>query len=83
MCLLQFLQDFLKICTIPPDVSLKDDVWKQLFGVVVQHFPTAQHQSFLLDFFKVLSQTYKESGRTVDFIIDLIFLGVNKLLYYG
>ena len=66
--------------TIPLDVSLKSDVWKQFFGVVVHRFPTAQLHFFLTDFFKALSHKYVRSERAVDFIIDLLFLDVHKLL---
>ena len=78
--ILQFVKDFLKAYTIPPDVKLQDDIWKQFFCKVVDRFPAARLHSFLLDFLKALSQKYVRSHRAVNFILDLLSLGVSKLL---
>ena len=74
------MQDFLKVYAIPPDATLQDDIWKQFFCIVVHRFSAARLHFFLLDFLIALSQKYVKSGRAVDFILDLLSLGVSKLL---
>lgn len=74
------IQRFLKAYEISLDIYLADDAWKELFGVVVQHFPTARLHSFLSDFIRNVAEAYKKSERAVDFFFDLMQGGVDKLL---
>lgn len=77
---LQFLQDFLKEYNIPQDVTLSNAPWKQFFVKVVNQFQTARLHFFLSDFLQAIGQRYSEDGRSVEFIIDVLNLKVDKLL---
>ena len=76
----QFLHEFLKVYTIPPDIKLSDVTWKQFFAEVVTRFKSARLHHYLADFLRVIGQKYREARRPADFLVDLLKLGVENLL---
>ncbi len=76
----QHLQDFLRTYSIPSDIKLSDPTWKQFFEEVVNRFKSARLHAYLADFLRVVGQKYREGRRPVDFLTDLLKLGVGNLL---
>lgn len=77
---LQFLHEFLKVYHIPSDIKLSDPTWKQFFAEVVTRFKSARLHFYLADFLRVIGQKYRETKRPVEFLTDLLKLGVENLL---
>lgn len=65
---------------VPPDITLSDATWRDFFSEVVGRFQTARLHSYLSEFLKAIAQQYRESKRAVDFLLDLLKLGVGRLL---
>jgi hypothetical protein len=76
----QFLHEFLKVYTITTDIRLNDVTWKQFFAEVVTRFKCARLHYYLADFLRAIGQKYRETKRPVEFLVDLLKLGVENLL---
>ncbi len=74
------MQEFLRKYSILPNISLSDPTWRDFFSAVVVRSQSAHSHSHLADFMLMCSVKYKEDGRAVAFVTDLLKLDVEKLL---
>ena len=78
--LVQFVKEFLRKYSIPATITLSDPTWKEFFGAVVVRSQSAYSHQYLAEFMIHCSAKYRESGRAVAFVTDLLKLDVEKLL---
>ena len=77
---MQHVEEFLEIYIISSTIQLSDPTWTEFFGVVVERFPSAQTHSYLAVFLKKCSGEYRKTGRSLEFVTDLLKLNVENLL---
>ena len=77
---MQIVKEFLGKYSIPDTITLSDPTWKEFFGAIVVRSQSAHSHQYLAEFMIHCSTKYRESGRAVAFVTDLLKLDVEKLL---
>ncbi len=78
----QFLGEYLKSYKVPSGTKI-DSTCKEFFRKVVERVPGAHNHNYLLDFLMNISDRYRQDGCAEIFVLDLVKLGVPKLLGGG
>ena len=76
----QFLGEYLESYNVPINTKINDGTCKEFFGEVVDRFPAAHEHYYLLGFLMKISERYREDNCAMNFVLDLVKLGVPKLL---
>ncbi len=77
---LQFVGEYLESYKVPSGTKINNSTCIKFFGEVVEMFPAAHEHYYLLDFLIKISERYREDGCASNFVLDLVKLGVSKLL---
>ena len=74
---LQFVTKFLDDYSIPAEIDISDEAWKEFFTYVSQ---VHRYHSYIANFLKRVAQEYSESRRAVHYIFDILKLTMNDFL---
>ena len=78
---IQFVEEYLKRCTLPSSVKISDYPWNEFISEVVKRIPGAHEHCYLVDLIFVrIAKVYEADNRAKSFVLDLFELTEPRLL---